>query len=238
MRSFKSGDMPDMQASLRSLTQVTGATRRVTLSAPFRMRQGGVLERAQVACETWGHLAPDRSNVLLLFTGLSPSAHAACSPADPMPGWWEEMVGPGKPLDTGRFHVVCINSLGSCFGSTGPASENPDTHKPYALAFPTLTVEDIASSAHAALACLGIDRVNTVMGPSLGGMSALAYALMFPGRSIPWWRFHLPPILNPSPLLSVRCSGSLSAPIAPGRTGITRRLKGRGTVCAWRASSA
>ncbi|MGH8362889.1 MAG: homoserine O-acetyltransferase MetX [Gammaproteobacteria bacterium] len=159
-----------------------GDPARRVLSMPgiFAMHLGGELRDVQVACEAWGKLAPDHGNVLLLFTGLSPSAHAASSPADPTPGWWEEMLGPGKPLDTHRFHVVCINSLGSCFGSTGPSSLNPATGKPYALGFPTLTVEDIAATAHAALQALGIRRVRAVIGASLGGMSALAYALLFP----------------------------------------------------------
>ncbi|MGA9851450.1 MAG: homoserine O-acetyltransferase [Gammaproteobacteria bacterium] len=156
------------------------ARQTLTLPGSFAMRLGGELAHVQLAYETWGKLAPAKDNVLLLFTGLSPSAHAASSPTDPAPGWWEEMVGPGKPVDTHRFYVVCINSLGSCFGSTGPASVNPGTCKPYALTFPTLTVEDIAAAAHAALVALGIHRVLVVMGPSLGGMSALAYALLFP----------------------------------------------------------
>lgn len=155
----------------------------IALPGIFAMHLGGELRDVQVAYETWGKLAPDHGNVLLLFTGLSPSAHAASSPADPTPGWWEEMLGPGKPLDTQRFYVICINSLGSCYGSTGPSSLNPDTGKPYALGFPTLTVEDVAVAAHALLQALGIRRVQVVMGPSLGGMSALAYALMFPGAA-------------------------------------------------------
>ncbi|MGH8281776.1 MAG: alpha/beta fold hydrolase [Gammaproteobacteria bacterium] len=158
------------------------APARHTLMLPgsFAMHLGGELSQVQIAYETWGRLAPAKDNVLLLFTGLSPSAHAASSPADPAPGWWEEMVGPGKPVDTHRFFVICFNSLGSCFGSTGPASVNPDTGKPYALTFPTLTVEDIAAAAHEALVVLGINHVEVVMGPSLGGMSALAYALLYP----------------------------------------------------------
>jgi homoserine O-acetyltransferase/O-succinyltransferase len=156
------------------------ARRSIRLPAPFSMHLGGVLPQVQIAYETWGRLAADKSNVILLFTGLSPSAHAASSPADPKPGWWEDMVGPGKPLDTERFYVVCVNSLGSCFGSTGPASIDPDSGRPYALHFPMLTVEDIAAAAHAALQALGIPRVHIVVGASLGGMSALAYALMFP----------------------------------------------------------
>ena len=152
----------------------------VILPGTFSMHLGGELRDVQVAYEAWGKLAPDHGNVLLLFTGLSPSAHAASSPADPTPGWWEEMLGPGKPIDTHRFYVICVNSLGSCFGSTGPSSINPGTGKPYALSFPTLTVEDVAAAAHAALLALGIRRVRALIGASLGGMSALAYALLFP----------------------------------------------------------
>ena len=159
------------------------ARRLLSLPGTFAMHLGGELRDVQIAYETWGKLAPAKDNVLLLFTGLSPSAHAASSPADPTPGWWEEMLGPGKPLDTQRFHVVCVNSLGSCFGSTGPSSLNPATGKPYALSFPTLTVEDIAAAAHAALQALGIRRVRAVIGASLGGMSALAYLLLFPGAA-------------------------------------------------------
>lgn len=158
------------------------ARRIVKLPAPFHMRMGGVLPEVRIAYETWGRLADDKSNVILLFTGLSPSAHAASSVADPSPGWWEEMLGPGKPLDTERFYVVCVNSLGSCFGSTGPSSVNPETGKPYAAHFPMLTVEDIAASARAALQALQIPRVHIAIGASLGGMSALAYALMFPAE--------------------------------------------------------
>ncbi|MBU6469401.1 MAG: homoserine O-acetyltransferase [Gammaproteobacteria bacterium] len=159
------------------------ARRVLSLPGTFAMHLGGELRDVQIAYETWGKLAPDHGNVLLLFTGLSPSAHAASSPADPTPGWWEEMLGPGKPLDTQRFHVVCVNSLGSCFGSTGPSSLNPVTGKAYALGFPTLTVEDIAAAAHATLLALGIRRVRAVIGASLGGMSALAFALLFPGAA-------------------------------------------------------
>lgn len=155
----------------------------LSLPGTFTMHLGGELRDVQIAYETWGKLAPNKDNVLLLFTGLSPSAHAASSPADPTPGWWEEMLGPGKPLDSQRFFVICINSLGSCFGSTGPSSLNPETGKPYTLSFPTLTVEDIAAAAHAALVALGIRRVHVVVGASLGGMSALAYALLFPGAA-------------------------------------------------------
>jgi homoserine O-acetyltransferase len=160
---------------------MSGARRTVELEGPFRMYRGGWLPRVTIAYECWGELAGAGDNALLLFTGLSPSAHAASSAADPSPGWWEFMIGPGKPIDTNRFFVICINSLGSCFGSTGPASRNPETGAPYRVDFPQLSVEDIVAAAREACLALGIDHFHTVAGSSLGGMDVLAYALMYPG---------------------------------------------------------
>ncbi|HEY3859802.1 MAG TPA: homoserine O-acetyltransferase [Gammaproteobacteria bacterium] len=169
--------------TLHSQTPVpttAGARRVVTLSGRFGMRLGGELQDVQVAYESWGALNAAKDNVLLLMTGLSPSAHAASSGADASTGWWEEMLGPGKAIDTDHFHVICVNSLGSCYGSTGPTSTDPRTGKIYGPAFPKLTIEDVAAAAHALLQSLGIPRVRVVVGPSMGGMSALAYALMHP----------------------------------------------------------
>ena len=160
---------------------MSGARRYVELEPPFRMHRGGWLPAATIAYETWGQLRGRGDNALLLFTGLSPNAHAASSAADPSPGWWEYMIGPGQPIDTDRFFVICVNSLGSCFGSTGPASVNPETGERYCVDFPQLSVEDIAAAARAACRALGIDHVHTVAGCSLGGMDVLAYALLFPG---------------------------------------------------------
>jgi homoserine O-acetyltransferase/O-succinyltransferase len=145
------------------------------------MWRGGALHGARIAYETWGTLNEARDNALLLFTGLSPSAHAASSHADRSEGWWEGMVGPGLAIDTDQFFVICVNSLGSCFGSTGPASVDPATGKPYRLSFPDLSVEDIARAGFETVRTLGIERLDTVMGPSLGGMVVLAYAAQFPG---------------------------------------------------------
>src|SRR6185312_6565845 len=156
------------------------ARRYAALSDPFPMWRGGELHGARIAYETWGELNAARDNALLLFTGLSPSAHAASSNADPSDGWWQRMVGPGLAVDTDQFFVICINSLGSCFGSTGPASIDPATGKSYRLTFPDLSVEDIARAGHETVRSLGIERLDTVMGPSLGGMVVLAYAAQFP----------------------------------------------------------
>jgi homoserine O-acetyltransferase len=159
------------------------ARRFAALPDPFPMWRGGVLHAARIAYETWGELSAARDNAVLLFTGLSPPAHAASSPGDPSEGWWEGMVGPGLAIDSSRFFVLCVNSLGSCFGSTGPASENPATQTPYRLEFPDLSIEDIASAGFETLRSLGIERAHVVIGPSLGGMSVLAYAAQFPGAA-------------------------------------------------------
>jgi homoserine O-acetyltransferase len=152
----------------------------VRLPAPLPLYRGGVIEQAVVAYESWGERNTADDNTLVLFTGLSPSAHAASSPADPTPGWWESMIGAGRPIDTQRFHVVCVNSLGSPFGSSSPASIDPATGRPYGAAFPELSVEDIATAGRQALKALGIERVAGVIGPSLGGMTVLAYCVQFP----------------------------------------------------------
>ena len=154
----------------------------LTIDGEFLMVRGAILSPV-IAYETWGRLNDRRDNAVLLFTGLSPSAHAASSQTDPSTGWWEDMVGPGKPIDVGRYFVICINSLGSCFGSTGPASENPNSGKIYKLDFPVLSLEDIARAGQIVTASLGVERLHAVVGSSMGGMTALAFTLMFPGRA-------------------------------------------------------
>src|SRR5210317_1497881 len=151
------------------------ATRYLNIDEPLHMKKGGYLPSFTLAYETWGELNADRSNAVLILSGLSPSAHAASSEADPSPGWWEQMIGPGAPIDTDRFYVIALNSLGSCKGSTGPASENPETGKPYRLDFPDLCVEDIAASAKLLIKHMGIGQLCTMVGPSMGGMNALSY---------------------------------------------------------------
>jgi homoserine O-acetyltransferase/O-succinyltransferase len=158
------------------------ATERLTLDGTFAMLEGA-LTRPTLAYETWGSLDGERGNAVLIFTGLSPSAHAASSPQDRRTGWWEDMIGPGKPIDTTRLFVICVNSLGSCFGSTGPASIDPETGQRYGLRFPMLHVEDIANAGAALIDHLGIERLHTVLGASMGGMTALAFGVLHPGRS-------------------------------------------------------
>ncbi len=156
------------------------ATKTVTLEGRFRMHRGGQLQSPVLAYETWGELNSARDNGILIFSGLSPSAHASSSAEDPSDGWWEDMIGPGLPLDSDRYFIVCVNSLGSCFGSTGPASVNPETGEVYRLTFPTLTLEDVAEAAFGVVQHLGIDELHTVIGCSMGGMSGLAYCVRHP----------------------------------------------------------
>ena len=151
-----------------------GATHYLHVDEPFRFACGGQVPSIVMAYETWGTPDPDRSNAVLILTGLSPDAHAASSADNPVEGWWEPMIGPGKPIDTDRNFVICVNSLGSCKGSTGPASINPETGKPYRVSFPDLYIQDIAASAQLVLDYLGVTQLRALVGPSMGGQSGLA----------------------------------------------------------------
>lgn len=159
------------------------ATQRHALASPFKMKRGGELIGASLVYETWGKLNAERSNGVLILTGLSPNSHAASSTEDPSPGWWEAMLGPGKAIDTDRWFVICANALGSCKGSTGPASINPLTGQQYRLDFPELSVEDGARAASDLVDALGIEQLACVIGCSMGGMTALAMLQLHPGSA-------------------------------------------------------
>ncbi len=160
---------------------MSDARRFLALTSPFRMKRGSELVGAVVAYETWGTLNHAHDNAILLLTGLSPSAHAASHPADRSEGWWERMLGVGKYIDTERWFVICVNTLGSCKGSTGPASIDPASGEPYRLTFPELTLEDAANAAHELVRSFGIDRLACLIGNSMGGMTALAYLSLHRG---------------------------------------------------------
>lgn len=155
-------------------------TRFFALPSPFPMKRGGQLIDARVAYETWGTLNAARDNAILILTGMSPSAHAASNAGNPEPGWWEPMIGSGKAIDTDRWFVICANALGSCKGSTGAASINPASGERYRLDFPDISIEDIASAAHALVEGLSIERLGALIGCSMGAMAALAYLQLFP----------------------------------------------------------
>lgn len=144
-------------------------------------KRGGTLQAGRIAYETWGQPNAAGTNTVLILTGLSPDAHAASTAANPAPGWWEAMLGPGKPIDTDTWHVLCVNALGSCKGSTGPASAHPDDGAPWRLRFPELSIEDVADAAAHVVRALGIGQLACVIGNSMGGMSALALLKRHPG---------------------------------------------------------
>lgn len=156
-------------------------TRWIALPDPFDMRRGGALHGARMAYETWGTLDATAGNAVLIVTGLSPDAHAAANPGNPEAGWWEAMVGPGRAIDTDRWFVVCVNTLGSCKGSTGPASIDPATGAPYRLGYPELSIEDVADAAAHVVRALGIGRLACLVGNSMGGMVALSMLARHPG---------------------------------------------------------
>jgi homoserine O-acetyltransferase len=155
-------------------------SKKIKVEGKFNMHRGGFLDSPTIAYETWGELQGKGDNAILIFTGLSPSAHAASSPQNPAAGWWEDMIGSGLPLDTDKYFVICVNSLGSCFGSTGPASVDPSTGEAYRLKFPVLTLEDVADGGFEVVRGLGLAKLHSVLGCSMGGMSALAFCVRHP----------------------------------------------------------
>jgi homoserine O-acetyltransferase/O-succinyltransferase len=152
--------------------------------APLPLRSGASIRGYSLAYETYGALNADRSNAVLICHALNASHHVAGIYAgqDNSEGWWDTMIGPGKPVDTDRFFVIGVNNLGSCFGSTGPMHTNPDTGRVYGADFPVVTVEDWVDAQARLLDGLGIARLAAVMGGSLGGMQALSWTLQYPER--------------------------------------------------------
>lgn len=143
---------------------------------------GGVLPSFDVAWEAWGTLNADRSNAILLHTGLSASSHAHSTAANPKPGWWEKFIGPGAPLDTNKYFIICTNVLGGCYGSTGPSSKDPVSGKRYATSFPILTMSDMVRAQFRLLDSMGINKLYASVGCSMGGMQSLAAGILFPER--------------------------------------------------------
>jgi homoserine O-acetyltransferase len=151
---------------------------------PLALRSGASISHYTLAYETYGRLNADRSNAVLVCHALNASHHVAGVYAEQpkSEGWWDNMIGPAKPVDTDRFFVIGINNLGSCFGSTGPMHDNPATGRAYGADFPVVTVEDWVAAQAALLDALGIERLAAVMGGSLGGMQALSWTLQYPQR--------------------------------------------------------
>ena len=155
----------------------------LVLPAPLPLDSGKALDGVALAYESYGTLAADRSNAILIFHALTGDQYVASThPITGKPGWWERMVGPGKPIDTDRFHVICANIIGGCMGSTGPASPAPDG-SPWGMRFPVITIRDMVRAQMAMLDALGIDRLYAVVGGSMGGMLALSMAANWPDRA-------------------------------------------------------
>jgi homoserine O-acetyltransferase len=156
---------------------------------PLALQSGGSIRDYKLSYETYGTLNADKSNAVLVCHALNASHHVAGVYADSAgqvqdksEGWWDNMIGPGKTVDTDHFFVIGVNNLGSCFGSTGPMHQNPDTGQIYGADFPVVTVEDWVDSQALLLDQLGIDTLAAVLGGSLGGMQALSWTLQYPGR--------------------------------------------------------
>jgi homoserine O-acetyltransferase len=151
---------------------------------PFQLESGATLSPVRLAYETYGQLNADRSNGILIVHALSGGAHAAGyhNAIDPKPGWWDDCIGPGKAFDTNRFFVICSNVLGSCYGSSGPSSIDPQTGKAYGLSFPVVTIADMVRAQVKLIDHLGIDQLLCIAGGSMGGMQVLEWAAHYPER--------------------------------------------------------
>ena len=160
-----------------------GLSRSITLPGPLQLDGGIALSPVDIAYETYGALDADGSNAILICHALTMDQHvASVHPRTGKPGWWLQMVGPGKPIDTDRYFVICANVLGSCLGSSGPASINPATGAPWAMSFPVITIRDMVRAQAMLLDHLGVRCLRAVVGGSMGGMQALSWPATFPDR--------------------------------------------------------
>lgn len=160
-----------------------GLARKVTLPGPLRLDGGALLSPVDIAYETYGTLASDAANAILVCHALTGDQHLASThPVTGKPGWWTRMVGPGKPIDTERYFVICANVLGSCLGSSGPATINPATGAPWAMSFPVITIRDMVRAQAMLLDHLGVGVCRAVVGGSMGGMQVLQWAASYPDR--------------------------------------------------------
>ena len=166
----------------QSVGQVAPQTAALFTDAPLRLSSGETLGPISVTFETYGRLSPDRDNAIFVCQTLTSDAHAAGwnHADDRKPGWWDALIGPGKPLDTDRFFIISANALGGCRGTTGPASIDPATGLPYGPNFPLVTIEDIVAVHRRLCVHLNVTRPLAVIGGSLGGMQALAWAAADP----------------------------------------------------------
>jgi homoserine O-acetyltransferase len=178
------GTAPDVSARTREAEHPRDSlVARFGADKPLRLDAGVTLSPFQIAYKTYGTLNAQRSNAILVCHALTGDQHAASvNPVTRKPGWWETMVGPGKPIDTERYFVICPNVVGACLGTTGPASINPATGKPWGLEFPVITIRDMVRAQAMLLDELGIDTLFAAAGGSMGGMQVLQWAASYPQR--------------------------------------------------------
>jgi homoserine O-acetyltransferase len=163
--------------------EIGGGVMRFADDAPLRLDSGAVLHNLEVAYKTYGRLNADRSNAVLVCHALTGDQHAASRhPVTGKPGWWNEVIGAGKPLDPARHFIICANVIGGCMGSTGPASISPATGRPYGLSFPVITIPDMVRAQAMLIDALGIETLFCVIGGSMGGMQVLQWAADYPQR--------------------------------------------------------
>jgi homoserine O-acetyltransferase len=187
--------VPGFRRAHPSALPVTGAWRsgdppgrrcfhRLPVDRPFALEGGGLLDGVELAYETWGELAPDGGNAVLVCHALTGDSHAAggLGEGHRTPGWWSGMIGPGRVLDTDRYFVVCVNALGGCQGTTGPASPHPADGQPWASRFPVVSIRDMVRTQAAVADHLGVRQWLTVIGGSMGGMQVLEWGVMYPDR--------------------------------------------------------
>lgn len=174
----------DDRSSEYEVMTIAGGESGSSVSDRFSLESGAYLDKVEIAYETWGELNATRSNAVLICHALTGDSHVASHPDRPQsaPGWWEEIVGPGKAIDTNRYFVICSNVLGGCRGSTGPSSPHPSDPggRSYGTRFPVITIRDMVRAQYLLLHRLGVERLHVVIGGSMGGMQALEWAATYP----------------------------------------------------------
>lgn len=170
----------DSQSKTQQIILQADGSWRFESAIGLEFLHGGHLRPLTLVYETIGHMNPEQDNIILINHALSTGSHVCSHEQNTTPGWWEAMVGPGKAIDTNRYFVICINNLGSCYGSSGPASINPETQKFYQCDFPLLTITDMVRSQYLLLEHLGIKKLYAVIGNSMGAMLSLTWAILYP----------------------------------------------------------
>lgn len=176
-------DVPQNGNATNGRTPYDGSSVTFDVDEPLQLDSGETIAPFTIAYQSYGTLNADKSNAILICHALTGDQHVANDhPLTGKPGWWDNMVGPGKPVDTDRYFVICSNIIGGCMGSTGPGSPNPATYKAYGLDFPVITIADMVRAQARLIDHLGIDQLFSVVGGSIGGMQALEWAASYPER--------------------------------------------------------